>query len=62
MIHYKDVHDHIKKAIDCVKAGTYMQNSVNVQTHFEDAEKASVLVGDILSSMLQKERSIRYSK
>jgi len=59
---HKDVHDHIKKAIDCVKAGTCTQNSVKIQTHFEDAEKASGLVRDILSSMLQEERTTRHSK
>ena len=56
---HKSVHDNIKKAVACVKAGTCTQESKNIMTYFEDAEKASNEVTDILSSLLNEEASLR---
>jgi methyl-accepting chemotaxis protein len=53
---HKAVHDSIKKAIECVEAKTCTQNATNVQTYFEDAEKASKLVREILTDILREKR------
>ncbi|MDP2894389.1 MAG: methyl-accepting chemotaxis protein [Sulfurimonas sp.] len=57
---HKEVHDSIKKAIDCVTKGTCTQEAKNVMTYFANAEKASGEVTQILSSMLQEERASRH--
>ncbi|WP_373026700.1 CZB domain-containing protein [Sulfurimonas sp.] len=59
-IPHKEVHDSIKKAIDCVTKGTCTQEAKNVMTYFVNAEKASGEVTQILSSMLQEERTSRH--
>ncbi|MEA3331276.1 MAG: methyl-accepting chemotaxis protein [Campylobacterota bacterium] len=58
---HKKVHDNIKKAVECVKQGNCTQESQNVMTYFEEAEKASYEVTDILSALLEEERKIRHS-
>jgi methyl-accepting chemotaxis protein len=57
---HKDVHDNIKKAVECVKNGTCTQEAQNVMTYFENAQKASKLVMNALDEMLKEERSIRH--
>ena len=57
---HRDVHQYIKKAIECVEAKTCTQHSQNVQTYFEEAEKASAIVSEILTSMLIEERTTRH--
>jgi len=57
---HKDVHENIKKAVACVNAGTCTQESQNIMTYFEAAEKASHEVTDILSRLLQEERIQRH--
>ncbi|MEA1920413.1 MAG: methyl-accepting chemotaxis protein, partial [Campylobacterota bacterium] len=58
---HKDVHDNIKKAVDCVQRGTCSQESQNVMTYFKDAEKASAKVVENLNAMLQEEKLARHS-
>jgi methyl-accepting chemotaxis protein len=53
---HKNVHDSIKKAIRCVEEKSCTQNAKNVQTYFEDAEKASKEVRKILSAILHEKR------
>jgi methyl-accepting chemotaxis protein len=59
---HKSVHDNIKKAVECVKKGTCTQEVKNIMTYFEEAEKASSDVVDILSSLLHEENHIRRQK
>ena len=59
---HKEVHDNIKKAVDCVAKGTCTEESQNVITYFESAEKASIKVIENLNAMLQEEKKYRYSK
>jgi methyl-accepting chemotaxis protein len=59
---HKAVHDNIKKAVDCVKSGTCGQEAENIMTYFENAEKASQEVTNVLSAMLQEEATIRHSQ
>ncbi len=59
---HKAVHDNIKKAVACVKAGTCTQESQNIMTYFEAAEKASSEVVNTLSALLHEENHIRRSK
>jgi len=58
---HKEVHDNIKKAVNCVAKGTCTEESQNVMTYFNDAEKASMKVVDNLNSMLQEEKAMRYN-
>jgi methyl-accepting chemotaxis protein len=58
---HKDVHDNIKKAVDCVKEGTCTQESQNVMTYFENAEKASQKVVELLSNILKEEKAYRHN-
>jgi len=58
---HKNVHDFIHKAVDCVKNGTCTQESQNVMTYFDDAEKASIEVIEYLNSMLEEEKSFRHT-
>ena len=58
---HKDVHDNIKKAVDCVKKGTCTEESQNVMTYFNDAEKASIKVVEYLNSMLREEKEFRHA-
>ena len=53
---HKAVHDNIKKAIECVEAKTCTQNAHNVQTYFENAEKASKDVREVLTAILHEKR------
>ncbi|WP_415398548.1 CZB domain-containing protein [Sulfurimonas sp. CS5] len=57
---HKLVHDNIKKAVECVKANTCTQESQNVMTYFNDAEKASQQVVELLSNMLKEEKAYRH--
>ena len=59
---HKEVHENIKKAVDCVQKGTCTQESQNVMTYFNAAEKASIKVVDVLRDMLEEEKSFRYQK
>jgi len=54
---HKAVHDNIKNAIKCVEAKTCTQNATNVETYFQEAEKASKLVREILTTILQEKRA-----
>jgi len=58
---HKEVHDNIKKAVDCVAKGTCSEESQNVMTYFNDAEKASMKVVESLNAMLQEEKSFRHT-
>jgi hypothetical protein len=58
---HKEVHDNIKKAVNCVKEGTCTTEAQNVMTYFNAAEDASKKVVETLSAMLQEERSYRHS-
>jgi len=58
---HKEVHDSIKKAVNCVQQGTCTEESQNVMTYFNDAEKASIQVVEHLNSMLQEEKVMRHS-
>ena len=59
---HKDVHDNIKKAVQCVAEGTCTQHSENVMTYFNTAEEASKQVMENLSSMIEEEKAIRHAK
>lgn len=59
---HKEVHDNIKKAIDCVQRGTCTQESQNVMTYFHSAEEASKKVIENLNAMLEEERQFRHKK
>ncbi len=59
---HKEVHDNIQKAVNCVQKGTCTQESQNVMTYFDAAEKASMQVVENLNAMLQEEKSLRHSK
>ncbi|MEA1983791.1 MAG: methyl-accepting chemotaxis protein [Campylobacterota bacterium] len=59
---HKEVHDNIKKAVDCVANGTCTQESQNVMTYFKSAEEASMKVIENLNAMLEEERLARHSK
>jgi methyl-accepting chemotaxis protein len=56
---HKEVHDNIKKAVDCVKQGTCTQEAQNVMTYFENAQKASREVMHALDDMLKEEKASR---
>lgn len=58
---HKEVHDSIKKAVDCVKNGTCTQESQNVMTYFNNAENASKKVIELLGTLLEEERRFRHS-
>ncbi len=60
-IPHKEVHDSIKKVVGCVQNGTCAQESQNVMTYFDSAEKASQKVINILDTLLQEERAKRHS-
>ncbi len=59
---HKEVHDNIKKAVECVEAGTCTEHSQNVMTYFDAAEEASIKVIEDLDSMLEEEKSLRHTK
>ena len=59
---HKEVHDNIKKAVECVANGTCTEHSQNVITYFQEAEKASQKVVENLNSMLAEERAYRHGK
>ncbi len=58
---HKEVHDNIKKAVNCVESGTCTQESQNVMTYFNYAEEASKKVIEVLDNLLQEERAVRHS-
>ncbi|MCW8838875.1 MAG: CZB domain-containing protein [Thiovulaceae bacterium] len=58
---HKEVHDNIHKAIQCVKDGTCVEEATNVKTYFNQAQKASKEVSDILSKMLNEEKNSRHA-
>jgi len=55
---HKAVHDNIKKAIGCVKTKTCIDEAENVERYFEESEKASKAVREILTAMLRERRSM----
>jgi len=57
---HKEVHDNIKKAVECVQAGTCTEESKNVMTYFQSAEKASEEVVSVLGKLLEEEKHIRH--
>ncbi len=57
---HKEVHENIKKAIDCVVNGTCEEQSTNVITYFKDAEKASKSVTEVLNAILKEEKIGRF--
>ena len=57
---HKEVHDNIHKAIKCVKEGTCTQESQNVITYFENAQKASKEVMKGLDAILNEEKANRH--
>ena len=59
---HKEVHQSIHKAIECVQAGTCLQNTDNIVTYFQDAEKASSQVRDVLTAILNEEKAIRHTQ
>lgn len=58
-IPHKAVHDHIISAIACVKANSCGKEAKNVMTYFNDAERASREVVEILNAMLIEEKNLR---
>jgi len=56
---HKEVHDNIKKAVQCVQEGTCTEHSQNVMTYFDAAEKASMHVVETLNAMLEEEKKAR---
>ena len=54
---HKAVHDNIKKAVSCVESKTCIENAKNVELYFEEAEKASKTVRDILTAMLREKKN-----
>nr|WP_304543483.1 methyl-accepting chemotaxis protein [Sulfurimonas sp. hsl 1-7] len=58
---HKEVHDSIKKAVECVEKGTCTQESQNVMTYFNQAEEASKKVIELLTKLLKEEKSIRHT-
>jgi len=59
---HEEVHDNIKKAVECVEAGTCTKHSQNVMTYFDAAQKASIQVINILDNMLQEEKEMRHKQ
>jgi len=59
---HKEVHDNIKKAVECVKNGTCEIESQNIMTYFNSAEKASKRVIEHLDNMLKEEQTYRHAK
>ena len=59
---HKEVHDNIKKAVECVKNGTCTQEAQNVMTYFENAQQASKIVMKTLDEMLKEEQAKRKTK
>ena len=58
---HKDVHENIKRAVECVKNGTCTTEAKNVMTYFNAAEKASEKVVENLNNMLSEEKSYRHN-
>ena len=58
---HKLVHDNIKSAVDCVQQGTCTEKSQNVMTFFNEAERASRDVVDVLSALIEEEKTIRHN-
>jgi methyl-accepting chemotaxis protein len=56
---HKEVHDNIKKAVNCVQKGTCTQDTQNVMTYFKSAEDASIKVIENLNMMLEEEKALR---
>ena len=58
---HKEVHDSIKKAVQCVIDGTCTEHSQNVMTFFNQAEEASQNVMECLNNMLAEEKKERHN-
>ncbi|MDD2652405.1 MAG: methyl-accepting chemotaxis protein [Sulfurimonas sp.] len=56
---HKEVHDNIKKAVECVTNQTCVANAQDIINYFINAQNASHKVVDTLNKMLQEERSTR---
>ncbi|WP_416385462.1 CZB domain-containing protein [Sulfurimonas sp.] len=59
---HKEVHENIKKAVECVENGTCAQDAQNIMTYFNNAEKASSEVISILSKLIEEEKGTRHKK
>lgn len=59
---HKAVHDNILSAVKCVSSGTCGTESKNIMTYFQEAERASHDVVEILNAMLNEERQTRLKK
>jgi len=58
---HKEVHDNIKKAVAIVMNGSHIKDTQNIDTYFDNAEKASMEVIGYLNDMLEEEKKIRYA-
>ena len=58
---HKEVHDNIKKAVECVQSGSCTEEAQNVMTYFEAAEQASQKVVSTLGNLLEEEKQIRHN-
>ncbi|MDO8454014.1 MAG: methyl-accepting chemotaxis protein [Sulfurimonas sp.] len=58
---HKEVHDSIKKAVECVKNGTCTIESKNVMTYFNAAENGSKKVVELLGTILEEEKRYRHN-
>ena len=58
---HKEVHDNIKKAVECVQSGSCTEEAQNVMTYFEAAEQASQKVVTTLGNLLEEEKQIRHN-
>lgn len=59
---HKSVHENIIAAVNCLKTNTSGQESKNIMSHFQDAEKGSREVIETLNMMLMEERQSRVRK
>ncbi|MCX6075439.1 MAG: CZB domain-containing protein [Campylobacterales bacterium] len=58
---HKEVHDSIKKVVECVKNGTCTIESKNVMTYFNAAENGSKKVVELLGTILEEEKRYRHN-
>lgn len=56
---HKEVHDNIKKAVECVTSQTCVANAKDIVNYFINAQNASHKVVETLNKMLQEERDTR---
>lgn len=56
---HKEVHDYIKKAVDCVTSQTCVSSANDIINYFATAQNASHKVVETLNKMLQEEKDAR---